>query len=76
VVEVAVRDDDALHARGVLLEVFGVWENIVNTWGNVFRYELEAGIENDNISRRAHLDCEHIATDFFDTAEGDNADGG
>ena len=47
-----------------LLDVLGVWKNVVDAWSiTFFRHELETGVNNNHIV--FGFDDNHVATNFF-----------
>src|SRR6185369_17028356 len=71
VVQVAVRDDDAADAVLVMLEVLRIREDVVHARVRVLGDELEARIYDEDVV--TDFDGAHVAADFLDAAQGDDA---
>ena len=71
-IEMGVRDNHTAHALLVLLEKGRVRERIVGARCVVFFFKVESHIKDKNVA--INIDRDHVSTDFFNAAEGNNAD--
>ena len=72
-VEVAVRNNDALHAACILLQIFRVGEDVVNA-GEVSSETNWKPASKTRYRRSLHLDGGHVAAHFLHPAKRDDAD--
>jgi hypothetical protein len=63
VVEVTVRNEYCAYAIFVVLEVFGVGEEVVDARGLVLGNELKARVKDEDVS--SCLKGDHVATHLF-----------
>ena len=67
-----MRDEKPADFMAALFKIASVWQDVIDTWRFVFA-ELETAIENENII--ADFNRSHVAADFFDSAERNDAYG-
>ena len=66
-----MRDDDAADLVASLLEVAGIWQNVIDA-GRVHFGELKTAVNDENII--VELDRDHVAAYLLDAAEHDDTD--
>ena len=70
-VEVAVGDYDGADLVLAFLDIFCIWQNIIDA-GSILILELKADVDDDDII--AHFDHGAVLADLFYAAERDDAD--
>ena len=69
-VKVGMRYDDRTDTLAIFFKIRGVRERIIGARYVVFFFEMEARVHHDDVA--IDVNGNHVATDFFDTAERDD----